>query len=476
MARLLPDAYLPRRSPLTVWRQAGYRTLDRRGGVRDACLAVARGIDPRAYPSLASFSKPRPLSLPALGGNPLSLHAIDGELYATVEHEGTVWFYRTYNGAWQSVVLGTSDPTLPRTILPFTYYNFPSNPLSTDYNFPMVLIFPDGKFIRPDREEMTLSSIYQRTDGSLPYLRNACVYLSRVFGVGGDRAYASDHNCVTRWEYDTASSISASHAWVTASQSGTHNAGNFTAILPFAGQLLAFKEDFCQAIGGSKNPFRIYDLLSVGTIDARSVVQVGSYLLFASRRQVYRYDGDAVYEVGSSLHIEDFTGAMGGTAHGLYYLYVPSERTVFVYSPETDAWSELYPFTDKEIVAIASDKNGCLFMDASGVLYTTEEATDFDFSAETTSLVPSFSAPSRPARLRLTITAAADAVLSLSCRFSDGSVAPLAKIKGDGGSKRESVHIPAVADTCTTLCFEGQGAITIKAIELVTAQTATDGA
>ena len=463
----LPEAYLPKGAPLSVLRQRGWLTLDRRGGVREGCLSLARGIDPRALPSLSTVPMPKRTAHTAIAGRPLSLDEIDGDLYITAEQDGEVTLYRTRGGAWHSVSLGTQYPAHPRTVLPFTRYNSPSNPLDTRYNFPMVLILPDAVFLRNDKEDMNLYPMCERTDGEAPYLSHACVYLSRLFGVGEDRAYASDYNSITQWLYDTADSISASHAWVTTSQSNLGNAGNFTAIVPFAGQLLAFKENCCQLIGGTKNPFRISDLLSVGAISARAVAQVGSQLLFASRDQVYRYDGDNLHEIGDPLHIEDFTGALAAASGGLFYLYVPSVHRIFTYSPITDAWCELFPFAEGKIACMTGTREGCLFLTESGELYSTKDATD--------SLVPALPAPSRLLRLRLTLTAAAGAHLLVGCRFSGGRLLPLLELIGTGRTQRESIRIPAAADTASTLCFSGQGSITVTAMELVTAETATDG-
>ncbi|MBQ8859699.1 MAG: hypothetical protein IJ012_07950 [Clostridia bacterium] len=476
MMSILPEAYLPKSAPLSVWRQSGWITLDRRDGIREGCLIEARGVDPRALPTLTTLPMPKRTAHPALAGKPLSLHLVDGVLYAVTEQDGEATLWREKDGAWQAYSLGNAYPSQARTVLSFTYYNFPDNPLNTTYNYPMVLILPDGYYLRPDEEEAKLYNLYMR-EGAMPYLSSACVYLSRLFGVGGGVAYASDHNCVTEWNFDTADSISASHAWYTTSHSaGAANAGDFTAIVAYSGLILAFKEQCCQMIAGSKNPFRIADLLSVGAADARTVAQVGPYLMFADRQQVYRFDGDDVREVGMPLHVEDFSGAVAASGGGLYYLYVPSCNRVFTYSSDTGAWGELYSFTTKPIVSMVGlGEKGCLFLDEAGEIYTTEDAEEICFSVETSSIVPDLPAPSRLLRLRLTLVATEGASLSLSCRFSDGRTLPLFTIEGDGRTQRRSVRIPGASDTAASLLFTGTGKISIKAIDLVTAETATDG-
>ena len=473
----LPEAYLPRRAPVSAWRQTGWRSLDRREGVRQGTLTEAQGADPRALPALSILPTPVPAPIPAVTGRALSMHTVNGILYVLTEANGAITLWVLRDGSWATLSLDAVYPGQPRTVLPFTYYNHPNDPLDTDRNYPMVLIFPDGYYIRPDQSKLEKYTICKNVDSELPYFTHACTHLSRVFGVGEDRAYASDHNRVTEWQYDEPDNVSASHAWVTASQAGgERHAGHFTAIVSFAGMLLAFKERACYAIGGTKNPFRIRELLSVGTADARTVAQVGTDLFFCDREQVYRFDGGEVREIGAPLGITDFSGALGAAGRGLYYLYVPSCRKTFVYASDTGAWSELYPFTGNAILAMTSNGNGdCLFLDSEGSFYTTKESDAYSFSIKTSELIPDLPAPARLLRVRVTAKAEQGASLSLSCCLSDGRTLPLATIEGDGRTLRQSVPVPAVADTAASLHFTGNGKISITSLDLVTAETATDG-
>lgn len=476
MTPALPEAYLPKRAPLSVWRQSGWRGLDRRSGVKEGFLSRAEGIDPRTLPTLTTMKRPKRTAHKPIAGIPLSLSVADGVLFVAAEKNGETVLYREWGGEWQAFSLGTAYPGQARTVLPFPYYNHPDNPLDDRFNYPMTTVFPDGVYVRPDQEESAVYKLYSRSDEG-PYLSHACLYLSRLFGVGGVIAYASDHNSVTKWQYDTENNVSASHAWYTTSQAGGTTGGDFTAIAPFSGQLLAFKEKSCLAISGNKNPFRIAELLSVGTTDGKTVAQAGECLFFADRREVYCYDGEEVRAIGAPLGAPDLSGAIGAGADGLYYLYVPSVDRIFLYAPATGAWSELSRFTEHKIAAMASTGNGhCLFLDESGALYSTEGATDICFSAESTTLVPALPAPSRLVRLRLTLTADEGASLALSCRFSGGKSVPLCTVEGHGRTERRSIRIPTTSDTAASLVFEGDGKIIINEMDLVTAETATDGA
>ena len=471
----LPEAFLPKHAPITAWRQAGWRTLDRREGIRQGVLTEAAGADPRALPALSPLPTPTRMSLPSVTGRVISMQVLDGVVYAVTEKNGldTLWVFRDIG--YSTYSLHPDHTGMPRTILPFTHYSNPSDPLDTEESFPMVLILPDGYYLRPDQPNGELLPISE--DGTFPPLTHACAYLSRLFGVGEDRAYASNYNNVHTWTYDTAEAISASHAWVTTSQSGgERSAGYFTAILPFSGMLLAFKTYSCYVIRGNKSPFRLTELLSVGTFDARTVAQVGTSLFFCDFNRVYRYDGSEVREIGAPLGVTDLFGALGAAGGSMYYLYVPLCHKVFVYATDTGAWSELYPFTPHPIRGMASNGAGeCLFLDSQGDFYTTRTTEAYRFAVKTSELIPDLSAPARLLRVRVTARLEEEASLSVSCCLSDGRILPLTTIAGEGRTLRQSIPIPAVADSAASLLFEGNGKISITSLDLVTAATATDG-
>ena len=473
MAKRLPNAYLPRVGRRTTLRLPGYRTLDRRGGVREGCLCEARGVDPARLPELCALPAPQKSGY-AVAGTPLSMQVLDGDIYVTVNNRGTVYFYRFRDGGMNTFSLGTNDPNTPRSVLLFRYYGNPNNPIGSSTNFRKAVIFPDGKLCKIDSAPPTLHNLQRNKDTEIPPLTHACVYLSRVFGVCEDRLYASGFNAAGAWNYDTADDISATNAWVTTSQSSTRASGDFTGIAVYGGQVLAFKESFCQVVHNTRNPFRLSDLMTVGTVDGRSIAEAGGYLFFAGRGQVYRYDGDSAREIGDPLGISDFTGSFGAGAGGLYYLYVPSAETIFVYSPQTDAWSTLPAFTTAPILAMAATDTVCYFLSADGIIYTTEGAQAGPLHAEAAPLIPAGEGSFRLARLRLTLTAEEGATLSVSYRDTKGHETPLLAYTGTGGTHRVISRTLSPADYGGKLIFAGNGDVRIHGIELVTQTAETD--
>ncbi len=472
MAKRLPKAFLPRAGRRAALRLPGYRTLDLRGGVREGCLSVAQGVDPACLPELCVMPTPKKAGH-TLPGTPLSIHVIDGRLYAVTNQDGNVFLYCYRDGGVNIFDLGTEDTVSPRVLLPFNYYGKPNEPLQGS-SFRKAVIFPDAKMCKIDSNPPTLHQLARGYDMPIPPLSHACVYLSRVFGVCGDRVYASNFNAAGYWNYDTAEDISATHAWVTTSQSSTRARGDFTGIAVYDGQVLAFKEGFCQVVRNTRNPFRLSDLMTVGTVDGRSIAEAGGYLFFAGRGQVYRYDGDSAREIGDSLAVTDYSGSIGAGVGGLYYLYVPQAKGVFVYSPKTDAWTMLSAFTSVPIVGMAATDTVCYFLDADGVIYTTEGATPAAMYAEAAPLISAGGDSFRLFRLRLTLTAAQGASLTVSYQDTKGVSTPLLTYTGTGETRRIISRTLSPADYGGRLIYQARGKVHIHTVELVTQTAETD--
>lgn len=213
---------------------------------------------------------------------------------------------------------------------------------------------------------------YEKEDGSVvnkwvvsvppavPDIKYAAVHQSRVFGVDDTRVYASGFNNYANWNLDTAGEYNESNAWVSATQSNTKAGGDFTGITVFQNHVICFKKDFMHEIYNTKNPFRIQDIFSQGTIDQRTVQDVGGRLIFVSDDNVKMYTGSSPRIIGDLLGIDSFTYAVSGNDGRNYYLYCYDNEEngrLFVYDTYISAWSERACDGGK-ILAFAHNTNG----------------------------------------------------------------------------------------------------------------------
>ena len=465
----LPRATLPRGGKILSLQMEGYRGLDRRTGAAAGRLTVAEGVDPRRLPALVTMKTPGK-SKYQFPGTPRALHPIGEDLFVVTRVGSGIRLERVHEGEITEIQMSWDDKGVPYVILPFQYYSNPSDPFNSATKRPIAAIYPENKKVFVDSLLTEWSDLGRTRDTKIPPIEIGHVYLSRVFGAVGDSLYASELNDAGGWTFDKVGSISSSHAWATTSQSGARTMGDFTAITSFGGQLLAFKENVCLAVYNNRNPFRLSELMSVGTSSGASVAQTGGTLFFTSARQVYCYDGGSPREIGAPLGDLDFSDAIGAAFEGLYYLYVPSEERLFVYSPATGAWAAMPRFWVGPITAMAATADACLFLDGSGNLYTTEAAAHKQMTAEATALLPSSPAPFRLCRLRMAIDAAAGATLSVSYVDTHGRETPLCSHTARGGAEQIESRVISAADYGGSLRFSSLGEVRLGQITLL-AQT-----
>ena len=324
----------------------------------------------------------------------------------------------------------TEDDDVPRSIVQFNVYDTPTDPISGKF-VKKLLIFPDKKsmdfeitkdnfeikdmsvliktykndtepYLPPDtashnyyyrntsteaQEADTLygSAIYKWVDDesdnensgwkisippTMPDLKYATVHLSRVFGVDGDRVYASGYNDYTNWNLDTIDEYNESNSWCSPSQSNTKASGKFTGITTFQGHVICFKRDFMHEIYNTKNPFRLTDIYAEGSIDNRTIQDVDGKLIFVSEDDVKIYTGSNPRIIGYNLNMSQYEYAVSGTDNRNYYLYcedTKENKYLYVYDTYTELWSE-QSITDR-VVSFAHNKNGMYMLCADGIVY-----------------------------------------------------------------------------------------------------------
>lgn len=396
---------------------------------------------------------------------------LDGRLYITAI-EGESGFLHCFRDG----VLRTSVSYTPnggegelREILQFNLYSDPSDPLGGAYQH-MGLLFPDGLYFPLGTDTPTLADLSDKFGRPIPRLERACVYLSRVFGVAGDRLYASAYNDPQNWDVDTATDTGAANAWSATVQSNTEASGDFRAIVSFGGEVLAFKDGFCHVLSGTKNPFRVSDLFAVGAACPRSVAEVGGKLFFADKKQVYRYNGDSVIPIGDGLSVPDFSGSVGCAGDGVYYLFVPEVGELFAYAVEAGAWSSLGRVCGESRLAFAArGEGGPLLLDSAGRLYCFSSRGERRFRCTFAPLTEDGDATMRLCRLVLSLSGGAnDEIRAVFCDLSGRERVLLDTTLSQDGFCRLVSRMFTPADRGGYLSLSGKGDLSVQRIELMT--------
>ncbi|MBR6742553.1 MAG: hypothetical protein IKM09_03815 [Clostridia bacterium] len=318
-------------------KKSGFDGIDRSCTFDSGALSTAVNIDTSFLPALRSARREE-LLLAGNGGTPLGALAYGDTLFTVFKKDGKIMATRTQNGESVSAVLSDNgEDERMRCIVAFNRYSSPLDALSGAYE-KLLLIFPDKKCCFADADkELSFEDI---SSSPMPDIQYATVHMSRVFGVDGDRVYASAFNDCSNWELDTASDIGAENAWATTSQSNTKALGGFTAVACCDGYAVCFRDDFMQQVYNNKNPFRLVDIGAWGCNDGYSHTSFNSALAFVSKSGVWLYAGGYPRLISEKLCINDFSGARVAASDELLYLYIPAEDRVFVYENTSDSWGE----------------------------------------------------------------------------------------------------------------------------------------
>lgn len=248
-------------------------------------------------------------------------------------------YVQKYNGRTCRFVKGTSSAKDP------IYYYFKCSVYASDSEN-----FLRWTYIASLADAPSTDTIVPQSITGMPAIDYAAVFQSRLFGVGDGKIYASGYNDYANWQLDTKDDYDSSNAWMTTSQANVKSTGDFTGIASFQNHVIAFKKDFIHEVTNTKNPFRLVDVYSSGTIDNRSVQEVNGRLIFVSEGNVYTYTGTTPKDLGYKLGIDKFSYAVSGSDGRRYYLYCEDGENLdangygngrfFVYDTYTGTWSE----------------------------------------------------------------------------------------------------------------------------------------
>jgi len=175
-----------------------------------------------------------------------------------------------------------------------------------------------------------------------PVLPFSATAHGRLVGVNKGKVYISSYNDYSNWDFDTSTDYADSHAWMSETQTTSGAGGNFTAIASYQNHIICFKEDFIHEVTNTKNPFRITDVFSIGTIDQRSVQIVSGLLIFAARDGIYAYNGSSPKLMSYNLNIDELHTAVAGTDGRFYYLYCTDGNDkpyMFTYDTQCGCWA-----------------------------------------------------------------------------------------------------------------------------------------
>lgn len=219
-----------------------------------------------------------------------------------------------------------------------------------------------------------------------PFLKDVCVYHSRLFGINDVGVYASEYGDYSGWSLDDADEYNSSNAWMSLITSDEVKAGMPTAITVYQDAVIVFCEKHIYEIRNKKNPFRIIDIFDEGCISSNACCVVNGYLLFANENGARMYTGSKPKDIGYKLGFNKIYYASCGSDGTRWYLYCETdkkEHNLFVYDTITGFWSEKEIKT--KLISFATTTSGVFALSSNNDIYllNSKEYDEQEWACET---------------------------------------------------------------------------------------------
>lgn len=341
----------------------------------DGCLVFVRGTE--------LYSTADGLNLHLLGtvsDTPKSFAVFDGRLYIypdklrMTEGLGMPTPLELDTGAVEQVVIQGNTVTLPQG-MSWERLGFEAGDCLRIINEDDVTPAPSGYFhiIKLWGQVATLAVYFDTTYTStvrfcreVPALESVCICGDRVYGIRGREVYVSAAGSAT--DFFSYSDGEGTHPVIL--KSGSE--GDFTALMPWQGYVVFFKEDrICKLLGSRSDSLVLHDNGGVGIPGsmAGSLCEVNGALYYASHGGVYRYRGQEAERV-SAWDGRTVTAACGGSDGEAYYLSVTAGKgtQMSLYLPAKGEW---YPEDGLAAAHMARKDGFIFFQDGEGRIWKT---------------------------------------------------------------------------------------------------------
>ncbi len=351
--------------------------LDRKNKYETGGASSIRNIDTQSYPFISSARQGAPTGF-EYRGKVLDFTVCDGTVFALTLRNRQLYlseYKPKLNTSTETPVIDTGDED-PEHYCIVRYNEFTSHTNAIEGSYvKKVLVFPHYFSGEIDGG----GESFFETCGSFPASHVATVFMSRIFSAYKGKLFASDFNSAMTYSFDTAEESLSSNAWMSNTQSNTKADGDITALAVYDGHVVVFKRDYMMQVYNNENPFRLVDIGSYGCISKRAVCEYDGKLAFVSPQGVMLYSGGYPYFIDEELDIKSYEGALLCAREKLLYMYVPSEKGVFVYDSEHGMWGHR---DIADIEFMCADHTGAYYLKDSKV-YELDCALPVDFYVAT---------------------------------------------------------------------------------------------
>lgn len=238
-----------------------------------------------------------------------------------------------------------------------------------------LLLLPDMRLLVGSGSTWSLED---RSD-TIPTMTAAVQHFERLFGISGDRVYASVQGDCTDYT-EAEDNLPSDAGW----QAVTSDAGGFTAIASFDGKVIIFTESNMLTVRGIDLPFSISTVGSFGCKNQESVAVYDNWLYFISDSGILRYNGSRVENISGALPTAlRYEDAKLTVVDGLIVVYLDDFYGLHIFDPASETWSH-YGGDDPVARLVGGGSSAVLLYDnhAFAPYRLFDETGEFSFSVE----------------------------------------------------------------------------------------------
>ncbi len=410
-------------------------------------------IDTSDYPFVKSAGTAKYLWL-KYTGKVLDLIMCDGIIYAAVHSEDAIYMYvcdPQKVTIVQTYICNTKDND-PSHYALVRYNEFPSNmnPFVGGY-LKKILLLP--LFFSYDIQDNKAEKL---PSNAAPISTMGTMFVSRLFSACKGNIFASEFNKVNSYSFDTADNSSSANAWMSTTQSNVKADGDITALAVYDGHVVLFKRDYMMQVYNNENPFRLVEIGSYGCISKKAVCEFDGKLAFISPQGLMLYSGGYPYFIGEELNVKDWSGSMLCAGGKYLYVYVASEKCVYVYDAEHNTWGHR---DSKPLSFMCADHNGAYYVRNNDIIrFGGNAPKEFSLTTDRNSL--GYNGRKRISSIGFTAILGDGAELYVDLIDDAGTVYETVSVIG-AGEHMVSEKIKGVSLTYAQLTFRGKGEVKI---------------
>ena len=262
-----------------------------------------------------------------------TFHYVTPDYQPSIGESYTVYYDKVYTDIYPTIATAYAAPqNLPiHAERMVRYRNRTNGTAPYGSSGEKLLLLPDMRLLVGSGSTWSLQD---RSD-TMPSMSAAVQHFERLFGISGNRVYASVAGDCSDYT-EAVDNLPSDGGW----QAVTSDAGGFTAIASFDGKVIIFTESNMMTVRGVELPFSLSAVGAFGCQNQESLAVYGDWLYFISESGVLRYNGSRVESIGDALPRGlRYADATLAVIDGLVVVHLDDFYGLYGFDPASETWS-----------------------------------------------------------------------------------------------------------------------------------------